>query len=463
MKLVGSAQAGDIIVPSGRGDGTGVAVCSCRALFMMTRIGTAEVDLHESDSTQPEGGSPQEIELLSLGKRNKGQSWQYVDCNIVSPSLSHGRDFPIHIVCWTVLGLLLIGGAWFFAVAPSEQGDMRLSCKRIELAHGNVSGSCDGHAGGTCEYTTCDFGYSLAPSSQGSVETEVSAEAANPPGGCLNRGSDWQHFPPCTTCFGDGLMCEPKNRTYPLPLPPPPPQVNGLFGDQTVWPAYQYSCPSSTEELQSCEPQGRLCFGPYNGFPPCEYCSAARDGAGLACEASSRYVRWGLRDDLEDNWVCLSSADPQRSYRMTNAQGFYYSNWKGSEWCKCHSPSAGSSFVPPSANGCLVTADTLDIVRTAKFCVQIDGLPDRKHLPDATTRGVSTMACSSSRSATPSIATSAKRHCSTHGTVGGQLATYDGTEMHCARLYCPAERLGALRMGACRFCEGKEAFVSIPR
>ena len=294
VKLVGSARAGDIVVPSGRGDGTGVAVGKCRAFFTTARVGTAELDLHESDSTQPEGGSPQEIELLSLGKISRGLKWQYIDCSIISPSLSHGRYFSFRAACWIVLlGLLLIGGSWFFAATTTDHGHTPVTCKRIVLAHGNVSGSCDGHAGGTCEYTACDFGYSLAPTSQVSAETELSAEAASPLGGCLNY--DALHpFPPCTSCFGDGLMCELRNRTYPLPSPPPPPQVNGLFSDQTVWPEYPYACPSSTQELQSCEPQGRLCFGPYNGFPPCEYCNA-RDGTGLACEASSRYVRWGLR------------------------------------------------------------------------------------------------------------------------------------------------------------------------
>ena len=167
------------------------------------------------------------------------------------------------------------------------------------------------------------------------------------------------------------------------------------------------------------------------------------------------------RDDLEDNFVCLSSSDPQRQSGMTNAMS--PDKQKGVKWCKCPTSSRASSFVPPSANGCFVSADDHDIIRTAKFCVPIDGLPYIQQLQNATTRVVSTIACSSGPSTTSPITTSAERYCSSKAIVGGQLATYDGTEMHCARLYCPAERLGTLRMGACRFCEGKEAFVSIPR
>eukprot|EP01043_Picozoa_sp_COSAG02_P049554 COSAG02_NODE_4987_length_4748_cov_3.582061_3_plen_191_part_00 len=172
-----------------------------------------------------------------------------------------------------------------------------------------------------------------------------------------------------------------------------------------------------------------------------EYCNAARDGAGLACEASTKYVRWGMRDDDDDHSLCLSS----------------------DQWCKCsQGQSTPGSFSPPNPNGCLVSlAD--DIVRTGMFCVPTDSLPDIQHLESETTPEANAAVCRSSPSTTPSITTSAKRYCSSKVMTGGQPATYDGTEMHCVRLHCPAERLGALRMGACRACEGKEALISFPR
>ena len=353
------------------------------------------------------------------------------------------------------MGVLLIGGAWFFAFVTSDRRHTPLVCEKLVLAHGNVSGNCDGRAGSTCEYVACDFGYALAPTTQGSVDTEVSAEAARPPGGCLIRDV-LRPFPPCTSCFGDGLMCELRNRTYPMLSPPPPPRDHGISRDQTVWPEYPYACPSSTEALENCEPEGKLCFGPYNGYPPCEYCNAARDGSGLACEASSRYVRWGLRDDDEDHFLCLSSMAPEEVRRMPL-------NTKGTQWCKCTYSQSVGSFSPPSPNGCLVTADVNDVVRTGKFCIPIDGLPDIQHLENATRPEANATVCSSSPSTTPSITTSAKRYCGSKAMTGSHLATYDGTDMHCARLYCPAERLGALRIGACRSCEGKEALISFPR
>jgi hypothetical protein len=52
------------------------------------------------------------------------------------------------------------------------------------------------------------------------------------------------------------------------------------------------------------------------------------------------------------------------------------------------------------------------------------------------------------------------RHCAPDSKGG---SAYSGTEMRCARRYCPAEALGLLRLGACRLCRGEEPVLIAPR
>ena len=447
VKLIGSARAGNTVVPSGRGDGTAIAVGSCGALCWRARVGIVEIDLDESGSTNHRNSSSHELELLSLDKGSTGQAWQYVDCSVVSPSSSYG---PLNILYWAILGVVLTGVCVAVAVATRAQTHVEISCRQLVLDHGNVTGTCDGRAGSSCEYGACELGYTLALD-RTSRETDSSVDAARPPGGCLNRSIS-HPFPVCTTCFGDGLMCEPKNRTYPLP-PPTQPTGTGQFAE---WPKYPYTCPSSIGDLQSCEPEGRLCFGPYNGYPPCEYCNVVQDGSGIACEASSRYVRWGLRGDNDDHYKCLSSKDPDR-----NALFDVYDHILSP--CECPKSDESSLFVPPYDNGCYVLSDPDDIVRTAKYCIPIGDLTDTPY-QDPPARSASSTWCSPARvSNTQSATAPTIRHCNAKPTFTGQLSAYDGTDMYCARVYCPAEELGALRIDACRLCEGKEAIVSIPR
>lgn len=455
VKVIGSARAGDIVMPSGNCDGTGIVSRSCTAFSRAINIGTVETDLHESGSMCLEDCSSDEIELDPIGQENRAQSWQYVTCSVVSPSLTRGTYGPVNVVCWILCFVLIAGSCDVLAGIISGQAQLELACKTVVLEHGNVSGSCDGYAGSTCSYTACNVGYALISSDQTVQDATPSVEATRPPGGCFHLDSLYP-FPPCTTCFGDGLMCEPRNRTYPLPAPHPFETNHDPF-DRATWPDYPYKCPNSFEDLQSCEPEGRLCFGPYNGYPPCAYCNEVQDGSGIACEASTRYVRWGLRDDDDEHFVCLSSADPNRNL---------WEDWtaaQGAQYCECPSQAA-SLFTPPYANGCLMDSDPKGILRTAKFCMPT-GEPTRARDPKGLqVHEALTISCSSPRPLTKRLATiSRTRHCGSETLTAGQPGEYDGTEMHCARLYCPAETLGMLRLGACRLCEGREAFVSIPR
>ena len=150
------------------------------------------------------------------------------------------------------------------------------SCNPVELDHGELQGECDGKAGSSCTYSSCSHGYRMCPQLAGDrcEFAELSAEAADPPGGAISFGdlptnASMRQFPPCSTCFGtDGLMCEPGGRAFPLPLPEYWPEHvakgGGRFIEGRFIAEYLYHCSNAPVDLATCEESGgSLCYGKY--------------------------------------------------------------------------------------------------------------------------------------------------------------------------------------------------------
>ena len=487
---MGSAQAGDTLVPSGFEDGTATKKKGCGRIFgPAVRLCVVENDVEADWASSESTAESVEVELLPVNGLITAQlqNWQHVDCIVIQPSQT---VLPRPHMCLFIGGvvLLLCMASVLLVVSVGREHTTAFGCDSIALQHGSLLGGCSGVAGSTCKYGGCDPGYGLVPVGQESQDTDPSAQAVNPLGGCLH-GNITQPFPPCTTCFGDGLMCEPKGRAYPLPAPVRPNSTTQA--DLIFWPEYPYMCPRTAEALSNCEPEGRVCFGPYNGYPPCEYCNAQRDGNGLACEASSRYVRWNMRDnddpqgnacplaDDDDHYHCHSSSDPHERELCGFPQPVRYSP------CGCEfrsrlygdprdqRPSHPGEASAPAGSGCWGT-NLDDVTRLAKLCIPIgDGriagtshqhphVSTAEEEPATNASAISCKPVSAATQVADAVTSNTTRHCA-NDLHRKQLGVYDGVEMHCVRRYCPAETLSMLRLGACRFCEGKDATLSIPR
>jgi hypothetical protein len=260
-------------------------------------------------------------------------------------------------------------------------------------------------------------------------------------------------------------MCQPPNRTFPLPDPkrPAPPYALRTFDEH-----YLYDCPSDIDSLKNCENSGgSVCYGAYHGIRPCEVCQRAGQAengyqpAGLACEATSKGINWKLRDDDAPHSVCLS--DPNANPDVLDPS-WYKNSTMSADRCNRH-----------------VTTLPDEITRAIGVCIPLEsqhfsgntgnGVPGGDSAGDGdalTTQAPRLMKADAlsytNLDGTSNVGTMEQRFCDDTGrsSSSGPRA-YSGTDMHCVRTHCPAEPLELLRLGACRMCEGMEAVVRIPR
>ncbi len=520
VKVIGSVRAGDILVPSGLGDGTAVA--------QTNRNGHVKLGVAEHNVRHVRGDSHEGLyEMLPLSD-NKRASWQLVNCSVVAPSntvstLEQGWNRNFHRYLAGIMVVLMISVAVICYPIDSP-------CAPIELpAHGVLRGGCDGTVGSTC-HVSCHDGFSAVE--MGSVhgrlddieevDAPISAQALNPIGGSLtvappqlDSGALLQ-FPACSSCFlTDGLACQPSNRSTapPFPLPVVPPSWAGY----SVMSSSQdpYNCASDILSLQTCEASaenggGVLCFAPFDGYEPCEICREtgpshvdapsidasasqssvgakgfgmsgyAAEGPGLACEATARGLPWNVRMigtqyDPDEHTLCASTQNPLTA------------PWS-LEWCRHLS------------TGKMKTILSDDVTRTARLCAPVDlqhqwqehwqdvvnqtnigqhlWMPHHQADPEEhstridvtstdmwkTTDGTEVhtldVVPDTSSQVQGEVLQSPRaqsRHCKGHG-------DYTGSMIRCVRYtHCPAEKLGALRNRACRHCAGKEAVLLVPR
>jgi hypothetical protein len=373
VKLIGSARAGDILVPSGYNDGTAVVQTKGNSHI---RLGVVEHDVPDVRAADSRGDTQDgSLELLPLSQA-KDFPWQLVHCSVVAPSntvSSSGRSCNRRSLA-TMLVLVAVWSCMYGWRWLRSDG----SCPPIEpFLHGILRGGCDGTVGSTC-HVACDDNYYAVETlsrQQNSlyqfegVDAPLSEQALNPVGGILSptlsesdSGAVLQ-FPACSSCFlTDGLMCQPQNRSgappFPVPLVPPPrPRSVGM---SIQVPSDPYDCASDVRSLQACQPStathegGTVCFAPFDGYEPCELCSEtgpSQLGAkiieinitsssieaeafeatgyaaeGLACEDTARGIPWSFRVapdassgspyffDLDEHTLCSSFKIPAPQY-----------------------------------------------------------------------------------------------------------------------------------------------------
>eukprot|EP01043_Picozoa_sp_COSAG02_P012684 COSAG02_NODE_493_length_21166_cov_13.181318_13_plen_1358_part_00 len=440
-------------------------------------------------------------------------------------------------------------------------------CVPIELlVHGTLEGGCDGTEGSTCIYA-CDPGYVLVPDSTHAHSTTdhhqlllsllpdapLSAQATNPVGGSLiqpqqlpsvrhQQPTPLLQFPPCISCFTtDGLMCQPErtgniqyptNRSkdfpFPLKLIPPPWSHNSNTAD-FLTPEDPYDCPSDPQTLINCigsntESQGErsVCYGPFDGFKPCELCETMGDspetetetvveraehtststtalvashvavhavggyavvGRGLACEATSRGVPWGRRRDwgmqrydTDEHRICLSSTKfsllehpvAQHEASLDHCRHLGYQQ-DGTP--KSDTVGFGGSIAFPD-----------DIDRIVRLCAPLDAQQQwrekwqqQKQVADidmTESNDAVRLLSPQNAPADEQINVRISRYCSRRETTAkGSKTEYSGTAMVCIPSgrtqyrfgHCPAEVIGALRNQVCLLCAGKEAQLRVPR
>ena len=302
VKVIGGAQVGDYLVPSGREDGTAVGKSGPSAV----KIAQVEraVDCPDSSCTTQKGsyklsrpalGTNLDLEMMSVqGSTHTYQQqqqqqqqhqhqhqhqqhqhqWHHVVADVFAPNctvtpttwqerLNKGAMVPLS----TMACLCVVAGlVWFTKGSP-------LACNPVELNHGTVQGNCDGKPGSSCRYSGCDDGYRMRAQTvdDGGDCAEPSVQAVRPPGGAISlvdlpANRTWvRQFPPCSTCFGtDGLMCEPNGRTFPLPLPEYWAGTYAAVGFSSDLAEYLYHCSSAIDDLTTCEESGgTLCYGEY--------------------------------------------------------------------------------------------------------------------------------------------------------------------------------------------------------
>eukprot|EP01043_Picozoa_sp_COSAG02_P048254 COSAG02_NODE_4723_length_5050_cov_2.928701_1_plen_801_part_00 len=499
VKVIGSVRAGDLLVPSGGNDGTAVAVTG----FSAIKVGRAEIDIEDPfcpNSNRYTRSSNTECGIELEHVRQSHQKWHHADAIVFSPSETvtdqhhlccAGKDWPrVGMVVLTIAVLIVGVVAWLLLSQRAEYG-----CTRIELAHGSISGQCDGAPGSTCSYESCSSGYALVSRQEASSDAPMSAQAGNL--GITSVAANHNvalDFLRCTTCFGrDGLMCQPPNRTFPLPdpkRPAPPFEPLRTFDER-----YLYDCPSDTDSLRDCESSGgSVCYGEYHGIRPCDVCQTAGQAengyqpAGLACEATSKGLNWHLREDDAPHSACLS--DPN-----ANPDVLYPSWYKNStlqiDRCDRHVtalqdditrtigmciPLERQHLVGDSGNNSAASSDSTGDgngdALTTRASELIEADVDQSHRAarkrrsdEKQTTSLTSLSMSRTDVDRPVNKGGAnQRFCDDMGT--GRSSgprEYSGTEMHCVRTHCPVEMLYMLRLGACRMCEGVEVVVRIPR
>eukprot|EP01043_Picozoa_sp_COSAG02_P000681 COSAG02_NODE_13_length_57813_cov_14.298276_15_plen_1164_part_00 len=565
-KLLGSAKSGDVLIPSGRHDGTVVAVRDDGSQHI--RIGKVEHDctavhIDFADRADVSSDKADAYELLPLSNSGEAtgradcMSWQLVGCSVVVPSctvlpqvqMRQRRRVPLRLPGVAVLALLLIAAISLASLTLGRQkvdpkdihsrDDSENGCKKISLPHGLLRGECDGTPGTTCVYAECDSGYVLREvASQEAVPTDhdgdssgldapPSRQASRPVGGPVwlpmpagdqstpSGDIGYRQFIPCTSCFdSDGLMCQPKNRSrYPIPLPAPTWKNTNTDPREHLVPHDPYDCPSDIAALLACEGHinndaeptggdGELCFGPFNGFRPCERCRStgttlppqqqqqqqqqqqhgraiSYEADGLACEATMRGLPWNLRRVFSGELIAgdgvLCTSDPDWGYSPE-----LFSD------CMERGYSSSGQPVQRDLKHAVMYSD--DRTRVNELCVPLDLQKRWRDHWRRTSSNIKTIVSTgtSARSSSQQVEqwhqqyqsqrqreeqhagkfglplkmfASRSRHCvpGAHG--------YNGTNMECVRRYryCPSEQLGALRNGVCRLCAGKEAVLSVPR
>lgn len=533
VKLIGPARAGDILVPSGREDGTAVTQTSKNAHI---KIGVAEHDVLDVTPAGTRSDSRDGLyEMHSLSQK-QFVPWKLVMCSVAAPSStvsSAGQSWNqrrcrslVAVLVMLIVIAAMIGIHW--------RTDS--SCASIEpIVHGVLQGGCDGTFGSTC-HVSCDVGFVAMETDAGDgrlytkeeADAPLSVQALNPVGGSLsvtlpgNDSGPILQFPVCSSCFlTDGLMCQPGNRSDfpPFPLPMTPPLWVGHSREFDFEPPKDpYNCASDIRSLQTCqasmplEEGGILCFAPFDGYQPCEICREigpsqivtntdikvaqrsievqgfsmtgyAAEGPGLACEATGRGLPWsdridatGARYDLDEHTLCRSiqHAIAAMPLLLLSSVSFDRCQYLSSKRLK--------------------TIFLDDIERTTRLCAPLQlqhhwreywqdemnqsvreqrrqlWLPQQqvdtegketeteKMIEGEAAQGVDAtlgrvLQGKGSKERSPALS----RHCKGSG-------EYTGSAIRCVRYsHCPAEKVGALRNNACKFCAGKEAVLLVPR
>jgi hypothetical protein len=270
VKLRGGVKAGMLVVPSGREDGTAVAVATATEGLAppRMRLGRAQEPSAGIDArapaAQPGGGGggggapprrcgccypPRWWALVSCRRQADSQSsvngrrdrrllhemqslsgdsdghWQLVKISVVNPadSVTVGRRHCAAAVrsSWcrlVALWLMVAAVLLLLLLRSSSPHQDAVRCAPLTLANGTLTGSCDGALGGTCSFGGCHHGFRAESSSSRRREValgrpgpteggEGSWEPPPPPPPAARPRHD-RYYPVCEHCLGRGLHCE---------------------------------------------------------------------------------------------------------------------------------------------------------------------------------------------------------------------------------------------------------------